>query len=172
MLRSKCSVACLALAFAALLGGCFGPDPDLTESGKSRPDLTIDAPPTAAPGDEIEATLTISNPGPQEFSGTVVAFARLGDPQLPYPIVESVAGRAVGVVDVAPDPVAESPDGVTFRFPGLADGESLKITFTLRIPERGAMTGNPESVGNSVQVYDAEDPERARGVPLKLQLGG
>ncbi|MEA2447488.1 MAG: hypothetical protein QOK47_1125 [Actinomycetota bacterium] len=168
----RISAAGLALVLSLVLVGCFGPDPKLTESGKSRPDISIEAPPSAAPGDEVEVTLAISNPGPQNLSGTVVTFARLGDPELPYPIVESIEGQSAGVVAVDPKPVAESPDGVTFRFPGLADGESLEVTFTLRIPERAEMTGDSESVGNSVQVYDAEDPERARGVPLKVRLEG
>jgi hypothetical protein len=166
---SRFFAASLALAF---LVGCFGPDPNLTPSGKSRPVVRIEAPEAAGPGDEIEARLSISNPGPQEFNGIVVAFARLGDPELPYPIVEAIQGQSGAVVDVRPDPIADSPDGVSFRFPGLADGESIEITFTLRIPGRADIVGDGVSVGNSVQVYDAGDPERARGVPLKVRLEG
>jgi hypothetical protein len=161
-----------AVLLCLTLGGCFGPDPNVTDTGKSKPELSIEAPPSAGFGDEIEATLRISNPGPEPFTGTVVTFARLGDPELPYPIVEAVEGRTYGVIGVDPEPVASSSDGVTFRFPGLDEGETLDIAFTLRIPERADMTADSATVGNSVQVYDAEDPERARGVPLKVRLEG
>lgn len=147
------------------LPACFSGGGDVTESGKGRPQLTISAPETAAAGDVISVELSVTNPGPEDMKEVVVVFARLGDPDLPYPIVEGLPGkRAEGVVDVEPAPTTRSEDGITYRFPGLDEGESTTITFDLRIPEQDGF------VGNSIQVYDSADAERARGVGLKVQV--
>jgi hypothetical protein len=83
-------IALLAVAF--VVTGCYrGPDPNLTESGKGRPDVAVEAPTEADRGDEVTAVVSVTNPGPGDMGSVVVAFSRIGDPQLPTPIVE--AGR-------------------------------------------------------------------------------
>ena len=147
------------------LSACFSGNADVTDSGKGFPELAISAPTAAVPGEVVTVELEISNPGPEEMKEVVVVFARLGDPELPYPIVEGLPGkRAKGVVGVEPAPTSRSEDGITYRFPGLAEGESTTVRFDLRIP----MEDGP--VGNSIQVYDSADAERARGVGFKLEV--
>ena len=108
--------------------------------------------------------LTVSNPGPGDFSSTVVAFSRVGDPSLPGPIVEPGRRASRAVRAVEPKPVAVSPDGVVYTFEGIAEGESRTFVFTVRLPEK---TG---SFGNAVQVYDGGEPDRARGVRLQTRV--
>ena len=51
------------------------------------------------------------------------------------------------------------------RFGGLAEGESMQITFELVMPDvRG-------KVGNAVTVYDGSEPSRARGTRIEVSLG-
>lgn len=156
----------LAVPLLSLLvtPACFGPDPDLTSAGKGKPEVEVTFPETVEIGDVVTATVTVSNPGPEAMKEVVVVFSRLGNPRLPYPIVELVPGRgSVGVEGVDPEPPTPSADGITFRYPGLDEGESTTIEFRLKIPDHEG------AVGNAVQVYDSADPERARGVPLEAQ---
>ena len=157
----------LLLVVLLVFGGCYrGPDPDLTETGKGRPDVTATAPPDAEPGDTVEAVIEVTNPGPGDMTSVVVAFSRIGDPRLPTPIVEvGRGGRSEGIAGVRPEPDVISPDGVIYRFGGLAEGESMEITFELVMPNlRG-------DVGNAVTVYDGSEPGRARGTRIAISLG-
>ena len=148
-----------------LLGGCFGPDPDLTPEGKGLPELSLEFPATAAPGSVQTAALTIDNPGPGDLSAIVVAFSRLGDPALPPPIVEVAGpGQEDPVRSVDPEPNAVSRDGAIYTFDGLGEGETMTIRFELTIPDVDG------KVGNAVQVYDGQDPDRARGVRLLTEV--
>jgi len=147
------------------MAACFSGNADVTESGKGFPRLTIEAPSSASAGEVVTVELSVTNPGPEDMKEVVVVFARLGDPELPYPIVEGPPGtRAKGVVGVEPAPTTRSEDGITYRFPGLPEGETTTIRFDLLIPKEDG------PVGNSIQVYDSADAERARGVGLKLQV--
>ena len=159
-------LTCLVAAVALVSTGCYqGADPDITDTGKGRPDVTATAPETAEPGATVEAVLTVSNPGPGDMTSIVVAFSRIGDPSLPTPIVEvGRGGSSEGIAGVTPEPDVISEDGVRFRFGGLAEGESLDITFELVMPK---LTGD---VGNAITVYDGNEPERARGVRLAISL--
>ena len=159
----------LPLLLAALLvtPGCYrGADADLTETGKGRPDVVATAPAESSPGETVEAVIEVSNPGPGDMASVVVAFSRIGDPELPTPIVEvGSGGSSEGVADVSPKPDVISPDGVIYRFGGLAEGESMQITFELVMPDvRG-------KVGNAVTVYDGSEPSRARGTRIEVSLG-
>lgn len=151
-------------ASAALLVGCYGPDPNLTDEGKGLPVLTLDFPEEVKPESVHEAVLTVDNPGPEDMDSIVVAFSRLGDPALPLPLVE-VSGNAQSPVrSVDPEPQAVGQGGVLFIFEGLPEGETMTITFELRVPNHEG------TVGNAVQVYDGSDTNRARGVRLEAEV--
>jgi hypothetical protein len=54
-----------------------------------------------------------------------------------------------------------SQDGDVYRFGPLAEGKSVTISFTLKVPE------TPGVVANAMVVYDGAHPDRARGVRLE-----
>lgn len=154
-----------ALAFVALTACTGGPDPNVTESGAGKPQLSAEFPEAAGPGDVVTAVLQISNPGPQDMDSIVVSFVRVGDPSLPAPIVEPRKGRKQsGIEDIRPEPRGESPSDATYAFQGIPEGESVTIEFDLRLPEE------PGTVGNSVQVYDGSEVDRAAGVRLEIDV--
>lgn len=154
-----------AILLALVLTACTGPDANLTETGAGKPRLTAEFPEEAAPGDVVTAAIEISNPGPEGMDSIVVSFVRVGDPSLPAPIVEPRKGRAQsGIEDIRPEPRGQSPADATYAFGGIAEGESVTIEFDLRLPdERG-------TVGNSVQVYDGSEVDRAAGIRLEIEL--
>lgn len=158
----------LAAAAALLLGACFENDANLTDAGEGKPELSVTFPETTTSGSMATAQLTILNPGPGAMDSVVVAFSRLGDPQLPPPIVDASPqrGKDGAVQDVSPAPKAVSPDGIVYTFEGLGEGEQLVVEFTLRVP---AVQG---PAGNAILVYEGQDPERARGVRLETEVGG
>lgn len=154
-----------AAATALLLLGCTGPDPNLTESGTGKPEVSAEFPAEAAVGDVVTASIRITNPGPEDMVSIVVSFARVGDPSLPYPIVEPLPDRArAGIRDIRPEPTGESPPDATYTFGPLAEGDSTTIEFDLVIPDHDGV------VGNSVQVYDGAEPQRARGVRIEIEV--
>lgn len=162
MTRFFISLACVAI----LLGGCAGPDPNLTESGKGKPLVTAQFPETAAPGDVVTAVIEVENPGPGDIQPIVVAFTRVGDPSLPLPIVEPRRSlRAAGIEDIRPEPAGASPTDSTFTFAGVAEGDSTTIEFDLRIPPDAEGT-----LGNVIQVYDGAEIDRARGARIQLEV--
>lgn len=151
----------------AVLGACYGPDAGTTDGAKSKPELSLEFPASTSPGSSESAELTITNPGPEAMDSIVVAFSRLGDPELPQPVVDVVGRNEEGAVeDVTPKPNAVSPDGIIYTFDGIAEGESLTVTFTLVVPQE---TG---PAGNAILVYEGQDPDRARGVRLETEVGG
>jgi hypothetical protein len=159
------------LLFGALalvvLGACFAGTQNVTESGEGFPELALEFPATAAPGATATAELTVTNPGPGDMESLAVSFSRLGDPELPPPIVDVVARNGEGTVkEVRPQPTAISPDGVVYTFDGLPEGESVTIEFDLVVPS----VDGP--AGNAILVSDGQDPERARGVRLETEVGG
>lgn len=158
-------IAALALG-ALLLVSCYGEDPNLTEEGLSKPELTLDFPKTTTAGSTAPAELTILNPGPGDMESLVVAFSRLGDPKLPPPIVDVTPRKEGAVRDVVPAPTAVSPDGVIYTFDGLGESDEMVITFSLRIPP---VTG---PAGNAILVYEGSDPERAKGIRLSTEVRG
>lgn len=154
-----------------LLAGCFGADPNLTDSGLGRPVVSVEFPATATPGSVHDAELAIENPGPGDMASVIVAFARVGPAQggdeLPFPIVDPGADRDnPNIVAIDPEPEGISPDGVVYRFGPLPEGEVMTITFSLRVPD---VAGD---AANSVTAYAGEDPTRARGVRLETRVGG
>jgi hypothetical protein len=162
-------------AAALLLSACLGPDPNLTESGEGKPEITVEFPAEVPAGSTQEAIFTVTNPGPGAIDVLAIAFARLGDPKLPQPIVDVAPRGRSAVLEIDPKPRAVSSDGVVYAFgtsegeagePILGEGESLEITFRLSMP------ATPGPAGNSVQAYDGEDVDRARGVRLETEILG
>jgi hypothetical protein len=163
-----------AAALALLLTSCLGPDPNLTESGQSKPEITVEFPDRVPAGSTQEATFMVTNPGPGAINVLAIAFARLGDPKLPQPIVDVAPRGERAVLEIDPRPTAVSRDGVVYAFappqgeggPVLPVGESLEITFKLSMPV------TPGPAGNSVQAYDGDEVDRARGVRLETEILG
>lgn len=154
---------CSACAF--LLIACTGPDPNVTETGAGKPQVTAEFPETAESGDVVTASLQITNPGPRDMDSIVVSFVRVGDPSLPPPIVEPRKGRLQsGIEDIRPEPRGQSPADATYAFEGIPEGESVSLEFDLRIPQ------GPGTFGNSVQVYDGAEVDRAAGVRLEIEV--
>ncbi len=153
------------LGCALALVACTGPDPNLTKTGAGKPQLAAEFPETAESGDVVTASLEISNPGPRDMDSIVVSFVRVGDPNLPQPLVEPRKGRLQsGIEDIRPEPRGQSPADATYAFQGIPEGESLTLEFDLRIPE------GPGTFGNSVQVYDGSEVDRAAGVRLEIEV--
>ena len=156
--RTACCLVILALAGTA----CYG------SSEPPRPELSIDFPDVVDGGSVHDAVLDVSNPGRQEIDPLFVAFSWVGvarSEDVPVPIVNfSSGGENPAVVDVSPEPVGVSQDGAVYRFGSLAAGDSLTITFTLRVPER------PGIAANAVTVYDGEEIERAGGERLETTV--
>jgi hypothetical protein len=152
-----------------LTGACFGPDPNTTSSGAGLPELEIDFPARSSPGSVQTATLRITNPGPEDMSSVVVAFARVGPNQggaeLPTPIVDGGFDRRNPAIEsIRPEPREISQAAVEFFYGPLREGEATTIEFDLRIPEvRG-------EAANSVTVYDGSDTERIRGARLSTDV--
>ncbi len=161
-------------AIALLLTSCLGPDPNLTESGQGKPEITVEFPGRVPAGSTQQATFTVTNPGPGAINVLAIAFARLGDPKLPQPIVDVAPRGERAVLEIDPRPTAVSRDGVVYAFgppqgeggPVLRVGESLEITFRLSMPV------TPGPAGNSVQAYDGDEVDRARGVRLETEILG
>jgi hypothetical protein len=160
--------AATALLAAFVFVSCFGRDTSVTPSGKGRPELTLDFPATSSPGSTQSAMLTVENPGPEPMTSLVVAFLRVGPARgggLPEPIVDGAAQQQnPAIVDIDPEPRAISQAAVEFTFDGLAEGESMTITFRLRVPR---MLGE---AANSITVYDGSDANRARGIRLQTMV--
>lgn len=163
-MKSRLSIVAAGLL---LLVACVGETQSLTDEGRGFPDPEVTFPATATAGSVQTAELTVTNPGPGDMGSLVVAFSRLGDPELPVPIVD-VSGRDEdgAVRDVSPKPNAVSPDGVIYTFEGIDVGESVTIEFELTIPSADG------PAGNAILVYDGGEPDRARGVRIETEVGG
>src|SRR5687768_5860921 len=163
---------CLTVAAAlALLPACFGPDPNLTETGKGKPVITAEFPETAASGAIETATLTVENPGPADMSSVVVAFVTVGvaaaSGPLPNDLVPiTTSGDNPAVVSITPEPRSVSDDGVVYVFDGLAEGDSMEIAFRIRIP------AEPGPAASSVSVYAGDEADRIRGLRIETTVTG
>ena len=161
----------IGLALAALLAlALFVANRDLPADEAGRPDITVEFPSTAQPGSTQTATFTVTNPGP-DIRTLFISFARVGPAagggQVPLPIVDAGSRHQNdAVVSVEPEPEATSIEGVVFAFGPLASGESMTVSFDLRVPD------DEGPAANSVTAYAGEEPERARGVRLETQVGG
>lgn len=160
-----------AAAVLALAPACFGPDPNLTDSGKAKPLLTVEFPEAVSRGALETATLTVENPGPGDMSSVVVAFASVGvaaaSGPLPHELVPiTTTSENPAVESVTPEPRSVSDDGVIYVFDGLEEGATMEISFRIRVPLE------PGPAANSVSVYAGDEADRIRGVRLETVVRG
>jgi hypothetical protein len=157
-----------ALVLVLALSACYRDASNLSASGEGLPQVAVEFPETSAPGSVHTAALEIVNPGPGDIERLAVSFALVGAPAaqgLPVTLVGAAGGgRRDTVLGVSPRPMSVSPDGVVYRFEGLAEGESVTIEFELRVPD------TPGVAANSVIVSDDSDPSRARGARLETTV--
>jgi hypothetical protein len=180
------------VAAALVAGACTGEDPNLTEAGKGRPILSVAFPERTQPNSVHDAVLTVENPGPGDMRTVVVAFAPIGpsagQTEFPVAIVGFGPQGTDAVTGVRPEPTGVSEHGVVYTFgprcpdgggypddcggaaesdvlPRLAEGETLTLTFSLRVPNQAG------PAANSVQVYDGAEIDRARGVRMETLVG-
>lgn len=162
----------IGLALVAVLAlALFIGNKDVPEGEAGRPEITVEFPASSEPGSVQTATFTIHNPSGERMESVFLAFARVGPAQggdpLPFPIVDPGAKHEnPAIVSIDPEPDASSSDAVVFRFAGLGAGESMTVSFDLRIPDV------PGPAANSVSVYPGEHPDRAKGVRLDTEVGG
>lgn len=164
-------VVATASAVLVLLTGCFGPDPNLTESGKGKPVLSVEFAEEAAPGAVETATITVENPGPGDIEVLTVAFAGVGVPAASGPLPDELVPITTtsdnpAVRSVEPEPQKVSNDGVVYYFGPLPEGETTEVSFDLVLPD------TPGSAASSVSVYDAREPDRIRGLRLATAVRG
>ena len=162
MLRARLMGAAILLLLPV---SCFGTGAEVTEDGKGLPRIVATFPDSVPAGAEVDAELTISNPGPDDMEVVAITFAPAapltGSQDIPQPIVDRGRnGSNPAVVTTEPEVTRISDDGLVFLFGPLEEGEETTIVFTLRVPER------PGAAGNSVQVYDGRDLERIRGTRI------
>ncbi|MGH2694389.1 MAG: hypothetical protein ACRDJJ_06170 [Actinomycetota bacterium] len=152
--------ASLLVAFATT--ACFA------SSEPPRPELSIAFPEAVDAGSVHDAVLSVSNPGPEDIDPLFVSFTWVGvggAQDVPTPIVNLGArGENRSVLEVSPEPVGVSTDGTVYRFGSLPEGESMTITFTLRVPQESGVAAN------AVTVYDGGEIDRARGVRLQATV--
>lgn len=157
-----------AICALLLLASCFGPDPNVTDSGRGLPEVSAEFPERVQAGSEESLVVTVSNPGPEDMLGVTIAFTSVavsGRTEIPDPlVVPGVKAASRSVVAVSPEPVAVSPDGVSYRFSALDEGESLTVTFTIRVPDGAGF------LANSVTAYDSQEVDRARGVRVETTV--
>lgn len=155
------------LAAAFLFAACFGDARETTASGKGFPELSVELPRAVEAGSEFTAELRVGNPGPGEMDGVTVAFASIGPAQgereLPNQLVgfSGEGDENPSVISVDPEPRGVGQGGVLYTFDGLAEGESVTISFVLKAPVV------PGTAANSVQVYDSAEVARAKGLRLQ-----
>ncbi len=159
----------LVVVVSFVATACFGPDPNLTDSGKGRPYLSVEFPDQVEAGSTNTAVLTVENPGPGDMSQVVVAFsavgpARGGEP-LPGELVPFASRKDNPVIaGIVPRPQAIAPNGVVYVFPGLEEQSSMTIRFRIVAPDRVG------TAASSVTVYDGREADRARGVRLETKV--
>lgn len=164
------ALACAAVALVSLTA-CFGPDADLTESGKGRPLVDVEFPDAVDPGSTTTATVTVENRGPGDMGTVVVAFAAVGvaaaSGPLPQQLVPPASARdnpAIGAI--APEPRSVSGDGVVYVFGRLEEDATMEIEFEIVAPS------TPGPAASSVSVYDGAEADRIRGVRLETLVKG
>ena len=160
-----------ALTVLGLVGAsCFGPNPDVTESGKGLPQLTLEFPAEVRPGSVHDLHVTVDNPGPGDMSSFFIAFGTVGvggrvGVARPLLVPGPPEGQSPSILSVEPEPVDDPGlGGLVFKFGPVQEGESATVTFSVKAPEA---TG---TYVNSVQAYDAQEIDRIRGARLETEV--
>jgi hypothetical protein len=162
------ALACGAAAALLTLVSCYGPDPNLTESGKGKPEVTVDFPAQLQRRSVETAAVTVTNPGPGDMTGFSIEFSlvgKAGGQTLPTPLVASGSGeQSPSIEGVEPEPTAVSLEGVRFFFGPLPEGESTEVRFEIEAPDE------PGVAANAVIVSDVDEIDRSRGVQLVTEV--
>jgi hypothetical protein len=157
-----------AVATCLVLASCFGSDPNLTESGKGKPEVTVDFPAELQRRSVETAVVTVTNPGPGDMVGFSIEFSlvgKAGGQTVPTPLVASGSGeQSPSIESVEPEPNAVSLEGVRFFFGPLDEGESTDVRFEIVAPDE------PGVAANALIVSDTEEIERSRGVQLVTEV--
>ena len=162
----RSALAVVAVATTA----CFGPDPNLTDSGKGLPEVAVDFPAEVEAGSVHDLTVTVHNPGPGDMASFFVAFSPVGvggrvGVARPLLVPGPPQGGSPSILSVDPEPVADpGQGGLVFKFGPLQEGESTAVAFTVRAP---AAVG---TYANSVQAYDAQEIDRIRGARVETEV--
>lgn len=155
--------ALAVIVVAVAFGACYGDDSDLTESGKGKPEVTVEFPSSVEPGSTRTAVLDITNSGPGDIDRLLITFSLVGGVDNPI-VGVGAKGENPNVVGSEPEALKVSRDGITYHFEGIEEGESTVIEFELTVPT------TPGVAGNSVIVSDAQELDRARGVLLRTTV--
>ena len=165
MRRAVAILGCLAALVAT---ACFGPDPNLTESGKGKPRVTVEFPAEVQRSSVNTAVVEVTNPGPGDMAGFSIEFSLVGlggTQGVPTPLVASGSQEKSPSIDgVDPEPNAVSLEGVRFFFGALEEGGSTTVRFEIVAPDE------PGTAANAVIVADTEEAERSRGVRLVTEV--
>lgn len=157
-----------AVSSCLVLVSCFGQDPNLTDSGKGKPQVTVEFPEQVQRRSVESAVVAVTNPGPGDMSGFSIEFSlvgKAGGESLPTPLVAPGSGEeSPSIEGVAPEPTAVSLEGVRFFFGGLAEGESTEVRFEIEAPDE------PGVAANAVIVSDVDEIDRSRGVQLVTEV--
>jgi hypothetical protein len=155
-------LACFTLA------ACFGPDPNVTDSGKSKPEVTIDFPAEVQRRSVETIVVNVKNPGPGNMTGFSIEFSligKAGGQTVPTPLVAAGSQKqSPSIEGVDPEPSAVSLEGVRFFFGALDEGESAEVRFEVQAPDE------PGIAANAVIVSDVEEIDRSRGVRLVTEV--
>jgi hypothetical protein len=152
-----------------LLASCFGPDPNLTPTGKGLPQLTIDFPAVVEPASVHDLTVTVDNPGPADMTAFFIAFGTVGvggQVGVARPLLAPgpPRGASPSVVSVEPKPIDVGQGGLVFKFGPLQENDSATVTFSVKAPRDAGR------YANSVQAYDAQEIDRIRGLKLETEV--
>lgn len=158
------ALCCVILVTA----GCFGPDPNVTASGKGKPRVSVEFPAEVQRSSSHTAVVEVTNPGPGDMAGFSIEFSLVGlggTEGVPTPLVAGGSQeQSPSIAGVEPEPRAVSLEGVRFVFGALDEGDSKTVRFEIVAPEE------PGTAANAVIVSDTEEAERSRGVRLVTEV--
>jgi hypothetical protein len=161
-------VLCCLVALTSSLTACYGPDPNLTASGKGKPLVSVEFPAEVQRSSTHTAVVEVTNPGPGDMAGFAIEFSLVGlggTQGVPTPLVITGSQeQSPSIAGVDPEPRAVSLEGVRFFFGALDEDESETVRFDIIAPDE------PGTAANAVIVSDTEEGERSRGVRLVTEV--
>ena len=158
------------------MAGCFGPNPNLTESGLAKPVVTADFPARVNTGSTTELRVGVENPGPGDINSFSIAFAvvAVGGTQgnaeplvVPAPAPARVGGDqdiSASIASISPDPTTIGQGGVVFQFGPLGEEESTEVVFEITAPSESGR------YANSLQVYDSQALDRIGAIKVETEV--